>query len=65
MPVHSRASKCGTLSALPTEAAGWHGKNEIRRDHQAPVFGMLAQGSAGGRASPFCNSSIEMPPANG
>src|ERR1700733_7252355 len=28
--------------------------------HQVPVLGMLFQGSFGGKASPFCSSSIEM-----
>ena len=30
------------------------------RLHQWPVFPMLAQGSCGGRLSPFCSSSTEM-----
>ncbi len=30
-----------------------------RRTYQWPVFGIEAHGSAGGLASPFCNSSIE------
>jgi hypothetical protein len=31
------------------------------RRHQAPVFGMEAQGSRGGSAPPRCKSSIDMP----
>ena len=29
-------------------------------DYQCPVFGIDAQGSAAGKASPFCSSSMEM-----
>ncbi len=41
--------------------AGFPPLGPRRRAYQVPVFGMLAQGSAGGLASPICKSSTEIP----
>lgn len=50
---------CGTRP--PVGGRGLAAPATGRPDHQDPVFGMLAQGSATGSASPAWSSSIEMP----
>ena len=49
------------LAILTLPSAAVHLAGTARPAYQAPVFGMLAQGSCGGSDPPFCRSSIEMP----
>ncbi len=55
------------LKPSPSMGEGWvgvmprhHRPCNIAPDHHLPVFGIEAQGSAGGSAPPACRSSIEI-----
>ena len=48
-------------AALAGHGRSLCGRWQVVTLYQLPVFGMLAQGSATGSASPFCSSSIEIP----
>src|SRR3546814_10553368 len=61
-----RHTRCALVTGVQTCALPiFIGQNrdldDIDRHHHTPVFGIDAQGSAGGNRSPACNSSTEMP----
>ena len=61
------AEHCPFGSKLCLPRTSWAGNSDciaeagIPTHHQDPVFSIEAQGSAGGRLSPICSSSIEIP----